>query len=319
MNYTLNQLRIFTQIARHGSITKAAEELHLTQPAVSIQLKNFQNQFEIPLTELVGRKIFITDFGREIVRAAEAILNEMAHIQYRSKLHRGVLAGKINISVVSTGKYIMPYFIADFLKLHPNVELNMDVTNKSRVIENLERNEVDFSLVSILPEHLSLKTLPILKNKLYLVGHKNDFKDQKIDIELFKSLPLIFREQGSGTRHAVEAYFNKQNIDFIKSMELTSNEAVKQAVIAGMGYSILPLIGIKNELILKQLEIIEVEKFKLESEWNMVWLNAKNLSPQAAALIQFVEENKVRIANNQFGWTDSYQSADTAPQTIPLN
>jgi DNA-binding transcriptional LysR family regulator len=213
----------------------------------------------------------------------------------------------------------MPYFIADFLKLHPNVELNMDVTNKSRVIENLERNEVDFSLVSILPEHLSLKTLPILKNKLYLVGHKNDFKDQKIDIELFKSLPLIFREQGSGTRHAVEAYFNKHNIDFIKSMELTSNEAVKQAVIAGMGYSILPLIGIKNELILKQLEIIEVEKFKLESEWNMVWLNAKNLSPQAAALIQFVEENKVRIANNQFGWTDSYQSADTAPQTIPLN
>jgi DNA-binding transcriptional LysR family regulator len=266
----------------------------------------------------VGRKIFITDFGREIVRAAEVILNEMAHIQYRSKLHRGVLAGKINISVVSTGKYILPYFIADFLKLHPNVELNMDVTNKSRVIENLERNEVDFSLVSILPEHLSLNTMPLLKNKLYLVSRNNVFKDQNIDIELFKSLPLIFREQGSGTRHAVEAYFNKHNIDFIKSMELTSNEAVKQAVLAGMGYSILPLIGIKNELMLKQLEIIEVEKFKLESEWNMVWLSAKNLSPQAAALIQFVEENKVRIAHQQFGWTESYQ-ADTVPTTIPLN
>ena len=306
MNYTLNQLRIFTQIARHGSITKAAEELHLTQPAVSIQLKNFQNQFEIPLTELVGRKIFITDFGREIVRAAEVILNEMAHIQYRSKLHRGVLAGKINISVVSTGKYVMPYFIADFLKQHPNVELNMDVTNKARVIENLERNEVDFSLVSVIPEHLSIQKLPLLKNKLYLVGKNNVLGGQKTDIELFKSLPLIFREQGSGTRHTVEAYLNKHNIEYVKSMELTSNEAVKQAIIAGMGYSIMPLIGIKNELHLKQVEVIDVDKFKLESEWNMVWLSAKNLSPQATALIQFVEEHKTRIAQQEFGWTDTF-------------
>ncbi|MFN5318857.1 MAG: LysR family transcriptional regulator [Bacteroidia bacterium] len=306
----MNQLRIFTQIARHGSITKAAEELHLTQPAVSIQLKNFQNQFEIPLTELVGRKIFITDFGREIVRAAEVILNEMAHIQYRSKLHRGVLAGKINISVVSTGKYVMPYFIADFLKLHPNVELSMDVTNKSRVIENLERNEVDFSLVSVIPENLSIKKLPLLKNKLYLVGKNNDLGEQKIEIEIFKSLPLIFREQGSGTRHTVEAYFNTHNIDYIKSMELTSNEAVKQAIIAGMGYSIMPLIGIKNELLLKQVEVIDVDKFKLESEWNMVWLSAKNLSPQAAALIQFVEEQKTRIAQQEFGWTNTFKPKD---------
>lgn len=318
MNYTLNQLRIFTEIAKHGSITKAAEELHLTQPAVSIQLKNFQNQFEIPLTELVGRKIFITDFGREIVQAAEVILNEMAHIQYRSKLHRGVLAGKINISVVSTGKYVMPYFIADFLKLHPNVELNMDVTNKARVIENLERNEVDFSLVSVIPEHLSIHKLPLVKNKLYLVGKNNGFVGQKLDIEIFKSLPLIFREKGSGTRHTVEAYFNAHNIDYIKSMELTSNEAVKQAIIAGMGYSIMPLIGIKNELLLKQIEVIEVDKFKLESESNLVWLSAKNLSPQAAALIQFVEEHKSRLAFEHFRWSDTFNTYDFKPKATSI-
>lgn len=302
MNYTLNQLLIFTHIARHGSITKAAEELHLTQPAVSIQLKNFQQQFDIPLTELVGRKIFITEFGREIVRAAETIIAEMERIQFRSKLHKGILAGKIRISVVSTGKYIMPYFLSDFLKLHPNIELQMDVTNKTRVLENLEKNEVDFSLVSVIPENISLELLPLLKNKLVLVGKRNELKDNKPTIKLFNTLPLIFRESGSGTRHMVEAFFHKHNIRHIKTMELTSNEAVKQAVIAGLGYSILPLIGIKNELMLNQLEVIDVPKMKLESEWNLVWLKAKNLSPQAKALLHYIEINKSRIAAEHFGW-----------------
>jgi DNA-binding transcriptional LysR family regulator len=191
----------------------------------------------------------------------------MEHIQFRSKLHKGILAGKIKISVVSTGKYIMPYFLSDFLKLHPNIELQMDVTNKSKVLENLEKNEVDFSLVSVIPENIGLEQLPLLKNKLVLVGKLNEMKDQKPSIKLFNTLPLIFREPGSGTRHTVEAFLQKHNIRHIKSMELTSNEAVKQAVIAGLGYSILPLIGIKNELLLNQLEIIDVPKMKLESEF----------------------------------------------------
>jgi DNA-binding transcriptional LysR family regulator len=307
MNYTLNQLRIFTHIARHGSITKAAEELHLTQPAVSIQLKNFQQQFDIPLTELVGRKIFITEFGREIVRAAEVIIAEMEHIQFRSKLHKGVLAGKIKISVVSTGKYIMPYFLSDFLKLHPNIELQMDVTNKTKVLENLEKNEVDFSLVSVMPENIVLEKLPLLKNKLVLVGKRNELKDQKPTIKLFNSLPLIFRESGSGTRHTVEAFFHKHNISYVKSMELTSNEAVKQAIIAGLGYSILPLIGIKNELMLNQLDVIDVPKLKLESEWNLVWLKAKSLSPQAKSLLNYIETHKERISMEHFGWISEFE------------
>jgi DNA-binding transcriptional LysR family regulator len=307
MNYTLNQLRIFTHIARHGSITKAAEELHLTQPAVSIQLKNFQQQFDLPLTELVGRKIFITEFGREIVRAAENIIAEIEHIQFRSKLHKGILAGKIKISVVSTGKYIMPYFLSDFLKLHPNIELQMDVTNKTKVLENLEKNEVDFSLVSVMPEHIGLEQLALLKNKLVIVGKRNELKDQKPTIKLFNSLPLIFRESGSGTRHTVEAFFHKHNISYVKSMELTSNEAVKQAIIAGLGYSILPLIGIKNELMLNQLDVIDVPKLKLESEWNLVWLKSKSLSPQAKSLLNYIETHKNRISMEHFGWISEYE------------
>ena len=123
MNYTLHQLQVFLKVAQCQSITKAAEELHLTQPAVSIQLKNFQDQFEIPLTEIIGRKLYVTDFGKEIVLAAEKIINEVHAINYKMQAYQGKLSGRLKISIVSTGKYIMPYFLADFLKLHPDVEL----------------------------------------------------------------------------------------------------------------------------------------------------------------------------------------------------
>jgi DNA-binding transcriptional LysR family regulator len=170
MNYTLNQFNIFLKIAQTGSVTKAADELHLTQPAVSIQLKNFQEQFDIPLTEVVGRKIYITDFGKEIAEAAENIINQVHAINYKTLAYKGQLAGRLKISVVSTGKYVMPYFLTDFMKQHSGVELLMDVTNKNKVKDNLENNEVDFVLVSLLPEGLNIEKLDLLQNKLFFVG-----------------------------------------------------------------------------------------------------------------------------------------------------
>ena len=144
MNYTLNQLRIFLKVVQTESITKASEILHLTQPAVSIQLKNFQDQFEIPLTEVIGRRLYITDFGREIADAAEKILEEVNTIASKTEAYKGKLTGKLKISVVSTGKYVMPYFLVDFLKQHTGIELLLDVTNKAKVIESIEKNEVEF-------------------------------------------------------------------------------------------------------------------------------------------------------------------------------
>lgn len=139
MNYTLNQLRIFLKIVKNQSVTKASEELHLTQPAVSIQLRNFQSQFEIPLTEVVGRKIYITDFGKEIAESAENIINQVYAINYKTLAYKGQLTGRLKISIVSTGKYVMPYFLSDFIKQHDGIELLMDVTNKNSVLESLEK------------------------------------------------------------------------------------------------------------------------------------------------------------------------------------
>lgn len=305
MNYTLHQLQVFLKVAQTQSVTKASEALHLTQPAVSIQLRNFQDQFEIPLTEVIGRKIFITDFGKEIAVAAENILNEVYAINYKTLAYKGQLAGRLKISVVSTGKYVMPYFLADFIKKHEGIELLLDVTNKAMVIESLEKNEVDFSLVSVLPGHLQLEKVELMQNKLYLVGnalHQVEAKPQGKSI--FETLPLIYREQGSGTRYVMEKYIEQNKIPIRKKMELTSNEAVKQAVIAGLGYSVMPLIGIKNELTNGDLKLIDVEGFPIKSTWNLIWLKNKSFSPVANSFLHYIRQEKDRIIAEKFGWIE---------------
>lgn len=307
MNYTLNQLRIFLKIVQTQSVTKAAEELHLSQPAVSIQLKNFQAQFEIPLAEVVGRKIHITEFGHEIAVSAESILEQVYAINYKTLAHKGQLTGRLKISVVSTGKYVMPYFLADFLKAHPGIELKMDVTNKNEVVKSLEENEVNFALVSILPGALKVEQMDLLKNKLYLVGNaKSVLKKTKNTRELFLQLPLIFREKGSGTRLTMERFIEGKDLKVLRKMELTSNEAVKQSVLADLGYSIMPLIGIKNELQNNELKIIPVKGLPIRTTWSLIWLKGKKHSPAARSFLDHLKENKARIVQEKFSWYEGF-------------
>ena len=307
MNYTLNQLRIFLKVVQTESVTKASEELYLTQPAVSIQLKNFQDQFDIPLTEVVGRKIYITDFGREIAEAAENIINQVHAINYKTLAYKGQLTGKLKISVVSTGKYVMPYFLSQFMKENAGVELNMDVTNKYKVLESLENNSVDFALVSILPTTQNIEKLDLLQNKLYLVGsEKATSKKGNSTKEIFENLPLIFREKGSGTRQTMEKFFSENNISVLKRMELSSNEAVKQALLAGLGYSIMPIIGIKNELQNKELEIIPIKELPITTTWSLIWLKGKNQTLVSAAYLEFLKKEITNIVQSKFMWSELY-------------
>jgi DNA-binding transcriptional LysR family regulator len=307
MNYTLNQLQIFLKVVQTQSVTKASEELHLTQPAVSIQLKNFQDQFEIPLTEVVGRKIYITDFGREIAEAAENIINQVYAINYKTLAFKGQLTGRLKISVVSTGKYVMPYFLADFLQQHPGIELMMDVTNKNKVVESLENNEVDFALVSLLPSTLNIEQIDLLQNKLFLVGNiKNKIYEDLDTTEIFKDLPLIFREKGSGTRQTMESFIEQNNLTVLKKLELTSNEAVKQALLAGLGYSIMPLIGIKNELHNNELQIIPIKGLPIITTWRLIWSKGKKLSPVSLSFLDYLNKEKLQIVQEKFSWYEQY-------------
>jgi DNA-binding transcriptional LysR family regulator len=293
MNYTIHQLQIFLKVVQTKSITKASEELFMTQPAVSIQLKNLQDQFDIPLTEVISRQLYVTDFGKEIAIIAERVIQELENINYKTQAFQGVLTGKLSISAASTGKYVIPYFLSGFLEKNTGIDLVLDVTNKSRVVESLKNNEIDFALVSVIPEKLSIEEELLIENKLYLVGNCATRDESK---------PLIYREEGSATRLAMEKYFEVHQGKKRKRMELTSNEAVKQAVIAGLGYSIMPLIGIQNELLNGQLFILEQEDLPLQTEWRLIWLKSKKLSPASQAFLDFIRKEKNRILEVNFNW-----------------
>ncbi len=291
MQYTLHQLRLFHRVARTKSITRAAEQLHLSQPAVSAQLKKLQDQFELPLTETIGNELFITDFGKELAAIAENILEEIGIIEERARAHMGYLAGKLTISSVSTGKYVMPYLLGDFLKRLPAIDLEMDVTNRQKVLEDLEQNQVDFALVSVLPDGLRIQREELLANTLYLVKAKGvDLGEREQG-----QIPLILREKGSATRQATESYLAGHSTRMKEQLELTSNEAVKQAVMAGLGYSIMPLIGIRNEIEQGFLEIVPAPGLPVETYWNLIWLSEKKLSPVAEAYLDYIRTQKAAL------------------------
>lgn len=309
MNFTFHQLRVFMAIVESESITKASEELHMTQPAVSIQLKNLQAQFDIPLTEVIGRRIFITEFGHELYQIADKILKEVDNINYQTQNFKGMISGRLKISVASTGKYVLPYYLRDFLKVNPGIDLQMDVTNKTKVIKSLENNEVDFSLVSVLPETLEIEQEILLPNKLFLTSAT----DHEIKITkqsgkaIFDTIPLIYREEGSGTRVTMQKYFQKANIVPKVKLELTSSEAVKQAVVAGLGFSIQSILSIKNELKQKEVKIIPVRGLPLTESWRLIWLKKKKMSVVAKAFLLFIQNNKESIYQKKFSWIEKYE------------
>jgi DNA-binding transcriptional LysR family regulator len=299
MNYTLHQLRIYLKVTETLSITKTAEKLNLTQPAISIQLKNFQDQFDYPLIEIINKKIQVTGLGREIAIAAESIINEIDNINYKSQNYKNKLAGHLKIAIVSTGKYIMPYFLGDYLKQNSGVDLTMDVTNYSKVLSSLLQYEIDFALISHDPDNIKFEHFDLIKNELFLVGNSSSSTPLTGDKTITDST-YLFREEGSRTRLVMENFIAKNKIKIKKKIELTSNEAVKQSVIAGIGLSIMPLIGIRNEIENGLLKVIPMKGLPIQTTWRLIWLKEKRLSPIAESYLQYLEKEKENITKNYF-------------------
>jgi DNA-binding transcriptional LysR family regulator len=301
MNYTLNQLQIFLKVTQLRSITKAAVELNLTQPAVSIQLKNFQDQFGSPLVEVLGKKVYVTDFGAEVSERIEQILTQVQSISNLNKEQSKRLTGKLRIAVVSTGKYVMPYFLSNFLNENKEVTLLMDVNNGAGVIQSLENNEIDLALVSVLPNKRNFESLELLPNNLYLVG-KNPISRKKKSEDFFdySQFPFIYREKGSSTRQTMERFIEKKKIQPVKKLELTSNEAVKQAVLAGLGYSIMPEIGIRNELSSGLLHIVPTKGLPITTSWELIWLKGKQHTPVSKSFLEYLKLEKDSIIAEHF-------------------
>jgi DNA-binding transcriptional LysR family regulator len=306
MDYTFQQLRIFSTVSETQSITKAAEVLHISQPAVSVQLKKFQDYFDNPLYEVIGRKLHLTDFGLEIAAVCRATMQEAQQLKNKSKEHKGELWGTLKISVVSTAKYVMPYLLSDFLRINPGIDLKMDVTNKKAVLESLGKNEIDFAMVSTLPENIQIEKIQLMPNKLHLIGSKNMPMITELNEKLGSSHTFIFREKGSATRQIMETVLKEKKVSIAKQLQLTSNEAVKQAVLAGLGYSIMPLIGFKNALQSGDVKIMPVDGLPVTTNWHLIWLKNKKFGAAQTAFLNYLKEEKDTILQDKFQWFEQF-------------
>lgn len=302
MNLSIQQLKAFKAIAKYQSITKAAEAMNMTQPAVSIQLKNLQEHFEVPLTEIIGKKIHITEFGQELADTADRIFEELGKIEEKMLELKGLLGGKIRISAVSTGKYIIPYLMADFMKINPHVEISLEVSNRYNVLAHLQENSTDLALVSLWPDELDLESIQLAENKWYLTcaPEKKSLYEKYISEEAWTKIPFILREKGSGTRTMMEKFFTERDIHVESKLELATNEAVKQAVMAGLGASILSNFSMAQEIKDGRVAILEYPGLPLKADWKLIWLKQKKHSPAVKAFIRWLSENREKILAEHF-------------------
>ncbi|MCU7873562.1 MAG: LysR family transcriptional regulator [Candidatus Thiodiazotropha sp. (ex Lucinoma borealis)] len=297
MHTTLRQMRVFTTVARHLNYTRAAQELHLSQPAVSMQVKQLEESVGLPLFEHAGKKIQLTEAGREIFQYVRTIFQTFEEMEEVLDAMKGLDTGHLNIAVASTVNYFAPRLLAAFSRQYPGIDLRLDVTNRERLMGLLKNNEIDIVLMGLPPEDIELVYEPFMDNPLVVIappGHPLQH-DRRIPVQRLADEVFIMREAGSGTRLAMERYFAKQSIVISTGMQMTRNEAIKQAVRAGMGLGVVSSHTIELELETGRLVVLDIEDFPIQRHWYMVYRKNKRLSPAAKAFHDFVMSEAQRI------------------------
>jgi DNA-binding transcriptional LysR family regulator len=289
---TLRQFRVFEAVARHLSFSRAAEELHLSQPAVSMQVRGIEAILGLPLTEQVGKKIFLTEAGHEVLHASRGITARLDDLQANLEQLRGVDRGRLNLAVTSTVNPVATGILVRFRGRHPGVSLHLDVSNRESVLEQLAANRVDLAIMGQVPEGLGLEATRFMDNPLGVIAPPDHplAGTRHISVEKLAAESFLVREAGSGTRGAMERFFAQRGLEIRSSMEMSSNEAIKQAVQAGLGLGILSLQTLEMELSLKRLAVLDVEGFPIMRHWYVVHRADKRLSPAAQAFKDFVLE-----------------------------
>jgi len=287
---TLRQFRVFEAVARHLSFSRAAEELHLSQPAVSMQVKGIEAILGVPLTEQLGKKIFLTDAGLEVLHASQAITARLDDLQHNLAQLRSVDTGRLNMAATSTVNAVATDILARFRGRHPGVAIHLDVSNRAAVLDQLVGNRIDLAIMGQVPERLGLDATRFMDNPLVVIAPLDHplVDKKKISVRDLASESFLVREAGSGTRGAMERFFAARGLEIRSSMEMSSNEAIKQAVQAGLGLGILSLQTLEMELALKRLAVLAVEGFPIMRHWYVVHRTDKRLSPVAQAFKTFV-------------------------------
>ncbi|MBD2260012.1 LysR family transcriptional regulator [Pseudanabaena sp. FACHB-2040] len=296
---TLHQLKVFEATARHGSFTRAAEELYLTQPTVSIQVKQLTKAVGLPLFEQIGKRLYLTQAGQKLLETCQQIFEGLDQFEMSVADIKGMKQGQLRLAVITTAKYFTPRLLGPFCQRFPGIDISLKVTNHQHIQERMANNEDDLYIISSPPEQPDLKIHPFLENPLVVIGPKNHplVDKSNISIQALNGEPFIMREPGSGTRQAVQKLFSKHKVDVKVRLELGSNEAIKQAIAGGLGISVLSLHTIISEGTKGEFAILDIEHFPIERHWYVANLAGKQLSVVAETFLQYLLEESHDLAD----------------------
>jgi len=292
MNITFRQLRLFLALAETGSVSAAARMVHVTQPTASMGLKEITETVGVPLYEVIARKVHLTQIGQELAKTSRAIYNDWEAFEQQVDGLKGLTRGKLKVAVTSTAKYFIPRILGTFCSKYPQIDISLEVLNRDGVVKRLEENLDDLYIMSQPPLHLDIDDEVFMPNLLMLVAAKNHAyaRRKSFDLSLLKNEKFIFREQGSGTRMSTDAYFKKLRFKPDIRLELGSNEAIKQAVLGGLGIAVLSEYSLNEKSDRDEVAILKCRGFPIHSNWHIVIPKGRKLSPIAAVFKMHLSE-----------------------------
>ena len=287
---TLHQLKVFEAVARHNSFTRAAEELFLTQPTVSMQVKQLTKTVGMPLFDQVGKRLYLTQAGEELVKTCRQVFEKLDQFEMTVADLKGLKQGRLRVAVITTAKYFVPRLLGPFCQRYPGIDISLQVTNHEHILNRLNDNLDDLYVMSQLPENTEITYKPILENPLVVIAPSDHplAQEKNISLDRLAAEPFIMREPGSGTRKAVQNLFDEHKILLKVRLDLGSNEAIKQAIVGGLGISILSAHTLTLEGPNSHLTVLDVEKFPIERYWYAVYPNGKQLSIVARTFLEYL-------------------------------
>ncbi len=295
---TLHQLQVFEAIARCGSFTRAAEELFLTQPTVSQQIKQLTKAVGMPLFEQVGKRLYLTDAGKEVLTVCRDISERLSRMEMTLADLKGLKQGNLRLAVITTAKYFVPRLLGPFRHRYPGINISLQVTNRKQVLDRLSENLDDLYILGQPPENLDVSLRPVLENPLVVIAPHNHplAQEKNIPLQRLAEEAFIMREHGSGTRMVVERFFEENRVALNVEMEIGSNEAIKQAIVGGLGLSVLSRHSLALEGTKGPLTILDVEGFPIQRHWYIVYPASKQLSVVARTFLEYLLDEGKQIA-----------------------
>ncbi len=293
LNITFRQLKVFESAARHLSYTRAAEELHLSQPGVSMQIKQLEDMVDLPLFEQIGKKMHLTSAGREVYAYSMSIGHMLDEAEVVLDELKGLRSGRLSISVATTASHFATRLLAAFSQRYKDVTISLDITNRASLREQLEANRPDLVIMGQPPEGVEVDAEAFMENPLVMIAPPDHplASEKQIELARFEDEQFVVRETGSGTRGAIERFFTEHQVSFHTGIEMSSNEAIKQAVEAGLGLGIVSIHTLELELETRRLQLLEVKDFPIQRHWYVIQRKGKRLSPVAQAFKTFVLEH----------------------------